>query len=67
MSWKVKEEYKNYKAINMNLAFGDLLQHQIENLSEEVKKKYFTNTTKPKKKKKVVEDDLDFIGGNNGD
>ena len=51
MSWKVKEEYKNYKAINMNLAFGDLLQHQIENLSEEVKKKYFTNTTKPKKKR----------------
>lgn len=67
MAWKVKDEYKDYKPLNMNLSFGDLKPHQVNNLSEEVKKKYFTNTTKSKKKKKVVEDDLDFIGGNNGD
>ena len=60
MAWKVKDEYKDYKTLNMNLTFGELKPH------EEVKKKYFTNTTKSKKKKKVVEDDLDFIGGNNG-
>ena len=54
----------------MNLAYGQLLQHQIENLSDDVKDKYFTNESKSKKKKvktkKVeIEDDLDFIGGNN--
>ena len=65
MAWKVKDEYKDYKTLNMNLAFGELKPHQVNNLSEEVKKKYFTNTTKSKKKKKVVEDDLDFIGGHN--
>ena len=52
MAWKVKDEYKDYKTLNMNLAFGELKPHQVNNLSEEVKKKYFTNTTKPKKKKK---------------
>tara|TARA_R100001086_G_scaffold248975_1_gene187241 strand:+ start:397 stop:600 length:204 start_codon:yes stop_codon:yes gene_type:complete len=67
MAYIVKDEYKDYKPINMNISYGELLPHQIKNLSEEVKKKYFTNTTKSKKKKKVVEDDLDFIGGNNGD
>jgi|TARA_Y100000015_G_scaffold13293_1_gene12778 hypothetical protein len=71
MAWKVKDEYKDYKPTNMNLAYGQLLQHQIENLSDEVKDKYFTNESKSKKKKvktkKVeIEDDLDFIGGNNG-
>ena len=65
MAWKVKDEYKKYKPLNMNLSFGELKSHQVNNLSEEVKKKYFTNTTKSKKKKKVVEDDLDFIGGHN--
>jgi len=70
MAWKVKEEYKDYKPLNMNLAYGQLLPHQIENLSDEVKNKYFTNESKSKKKKvktkKVeIEDDLDFIGGNN--
>jgi len=70
MAWKVKDEYKDYKPINMNLAFGDLQPHQIKNLSDEVKEKYFTNSSKSKKKVKTkevkVEDDLDFIGGNNG-
>ena len=71
MAWKVKDEYKDLKPINMNLAYGQLLQHQIENLSDEVKDKYFTNESKSKKKKVKtkevkVEDDLDFIGGNNG-
>ncbi len=70
MAWKVKDEYKDYKPTNMNLAYGQLLQHQIENLSDDVKDKYFTNESKSKKKKvktkKVeIEDDLDFIGGNN--
>ncbi len=69
MAWKVKDEYKDYKPINMNLAFGDLQPHQIKNLSDEVKEKYFTNSSKSKKKVKTkevkVEDDLDFIGGNN--
>ncbi len=70
MAWKGKDEYKDYKPTNMNLAYGQLLQHQIENLSDDVKDKYFTNESKSKKKKvktkKVeIEDDLDFIGGNN--
>jgi len=69
MAWKVKEQYKDFKPINMNLAYGELLPHQINNLSDEVKKKYFTNDTpKPKKKVKVkevkIDDDLDFIGAN---
>jgi hypothetical protein len=65
MAWKVKEEYKDYKPITMNLSYGELKPHQIEKLSDKDKKKYFTNSTKSKKKK-VVEDDLDFIGGHNG-
>lgn len=65
MAYKVKDEYKDYKPINMNISYGELLPHQIDSLCEEVKKKYFTNTTKSKKKKKVVQDDLDFIGGHN--
>ena len=64
MAYKVKDEYKDYKPLNMNVSYGELLSHQIKNLSDEVKNKYFTNTTKSKKKKKVVEDDLEFIGGN---
>jgi len=71
MAWKVKEEYKNFKSLNMNLAFGELKPHQVNNLSDEVKEKYFTNESKSKKKKVKtkevkVEEDLDFIGGNNG-
>jgi len=55
----------------MNLAFGELKPHQVNNLSDEVKEKYFTNESKSKKKKVKtkevkVEEDLDFIGGNNG-
>ena len=50
MAYKVKEEYKNYKPLNMNVSYGELLPHQIKNLSEEVKNKYFTNTSKSKKK-----------------
>lgn len=67
MTWKIKEIFKDYKAINMNLPYGMLLPHQIKNLSDEIKAKYFTNTSKSKKKKKKVEeeDDLDFIGGHN--
>ena len=70
MAWKVKDEYKDLKPTNMNLAYGQLLPHQIENLSNEVKDKYFTNESKSKKKKVKtkevkVEDDLEFIGGNN--
>ena len=71
MAWKVKDEYKDFKPLNMNLAYGELRPHQVNNLSDEVKEKYFTNESKSKKKKvktkKVeIEDDLDFIGGNNG-
>ena len=71
MAWKVKEQYKDYKPLNMNLAYGDLKPHQLNNLSDEVKEKYFTNNIpKPKKKVKTkevkIEEDLDFIGGNNG-
>ena len=55
MAWKVKEQYKDYKPINMNLAYGQLRPHQIDNLSDEVIEKYFEqDTTKPKKKKKEV-------------
>ena len=55
MAWKVKEQYKDYKPINMNLAYGQLRPHQIENLSDELKEKYFEqDTPKPKKKKKEV-------------
>ena len=69
MAWKVKEQYKDFKPINMNLAYGELLPHQVKNLSDEVKKKYFTNNTpKPKKQVKIkevkIDDDLDFIGAN---
>ena len=64
MAYKVKDEYKDYKPINMNVSYGQLLPHQIKNLSDEIKAKYFTNTSKSKKKKKIVEDDLEFIGGN---
>ena len=71
MAWKVKDEYKDFKPLNMNLAFGDLQPHQIKNLSDEVKEKYFTNESKSKKKKVKtkevkIDEDLDFIGGNNG-
>ena len=66
MAWKVKDEYKDYKPLNMNLSFGELKPHQVNNLSDNIKEKYFTNTTKSKKKKKVVQDDLDIIGGHNG-
>jgi hypothetical protein len=56
MAWKVKEQYKDYKPLNMNLAYGELRLHQIENLSDEVKEKYFEqDTPKPKKKKNKVE------------
>ncbi len=67
MAYKVKDEYKDYKPINMNVSYGQLLPHQIKNLSDGIKAKYFTNTSKSKKKKKKVEDedDLDFIGGHN--
>tara|TARA_R100001244_G_C5133326_1_gene126305 strand:- start:71 stop:286 length:216 start_codon:yes stop_codon:yes gene_type:complete len=55
MAWKVKEQYKDNKPINMNLAYGQLQPHQVNNLSDEVKSKYFTNDTpKPKKKQKEV-------------
>ena len=55
MAWKVKDEYKDFKPINMNLAYGELQPHQVNNLSDEVKSKYFTNDTpKPKKKQKEV-------------
>ena len=55
MAWKVKEQYKDYKPLNMNLAYGQLRPHQIENLSDEVKEQYFEqDTPKPKKKKKEV-------------
>lgn len=54
MAWKVKEQYKDYKPINMNLAYGQLRPHQIDNLSDEVKEKYFEqDAPKPKKKKEV--------------
>ena len=60
MAWKVKEQYKDYKPINMNLAYGQLRPHQIDNLSDEVKEKYFEqDTTKPKKKKKEVKIETD--------
>jgi hypothetical protein len=56
MAWKVKEQYKDYKPLNMNLAYGELRPHQIENLSDEVKEKYFEqNAPKAKKKKNKVE------------
>ena len=58
MAWKVKEQYKDYKPINMNLAYGQLRPHQIENLSDELKEKYFEqDTPKPKKKKVKIETD----------
>ena len=56
MAWKVKEQYKDYKPLNMNLAYGQLRPHQIENLSDELKEKYFEqDTPKPKKKKVKIE------------
>ena len=56
MAWKVKEQYKDYKPLNMNLAYGQLKPHQVKNLSDEVKEKYFEqDTPKPKKKKVKVE------------
>ena len=58
MAWKVKEQYKDYKPINMNLAYGQLRPHQIDNLSDEVKEKYFEqDAPKPKKKKVKIETD----------
>ena len=60
MAWKVKEQYKDYKPLNMNLAYGQLRPHQIENLSDEVKEKYFEqDTPKAKKKKKEVKIETD--------
>ena len=53
MAWKVKEQYKDYKTINMNLAYGQLRSHQINNLSDEVKEKYFEQDAPKLKKKKV--------------
>ena len=55
MALKVKEQYKDYKPLNMNLAYGELKPHQVNNLSDEVKEKYFEqDAPKPKKKKKEV-------------
>ena len=55
MAWKVKEQYKDYKPLNMNLAYGQLRPHQIDNLSDEVKEQYFDqDAPKPKKKKKKL-------------
>ncbi|QDP51055.1 MAG: hypothetical protein Unbinned6004contig1002_41 [Prokaryotic dsDNA virus sp.] len=51
MAYKVKEEYKDYKPLNMNISYGQLKPHQIKNLSDSVKEKYYTNTTISKKKK----------------
>ena len=45
MAWKAKEQYKDYKPLNMNLAYGQLRPHQIDNLSDEVKEKYFEQDT----------------------
>jgi len=69
MSWKVKEEYKDYQPASMSKPYGALKPHQIKNLGDKAKSKYFINTAKSKKKKvvKEIEEDLDFIGGNNGD
>ena len=53
MAWKVKDQYKDYKPINMNLAYGQLRPHQIDNLSDEVKEKYFEQDAPKLKKKKV--------------
>ena len=41
MAWKVKDEYKDYKPLNMNLSFGELKPHQVNNLSDNIKEKYF--------------------------
>jgi len=71
MALKVKEQYKDYKPINMNLAYGELQPHQVNNLSDEVKSKYFTKVVKsfndnPKPKKKVkikevkIDEDIDY-------
>ena len=49
MAWKVKDEYKDYKPLNMNLSFGELKPHQVNNLSQDFKEKYFTNRSKKKK------------------
>tara|TARA_R110002012_G_scaffold135513_2_gene289322 strand:+ start:708 stop:911 length:204 start_codon:yes stop_codon:yes gene_type:complete len=55
MAWKVKDQYKDYKPLNMNLTYGQLKAHQIINLSDEVKEKYFEqDSPKQKKKKKEV-------------
>ena len=60
MAWKVKEQYKDYKPLNMNLAYGELKPHQVNNLSDEVKEKYFEqDAPKPKKKKKEVKIETD--------
>jgi len=65
MAWKVKEQYKDYKPLNMNLAYGQLKPHQVKNLSDEVKEKYFEqDTPKPKKKVKIkeikIDEDIDY-------
>ena len=71
MAWKVKKEYDGKTVPNFNIPLNDLSQKFIKGLSESVRNGYFEqDAPKPKKKVKTkevkIEEDLDFIGGNNG-
>jgi hypothetical protein len=72
MAWKVKKEYEGKTVPNFRIPLNELSQKLIEGLSESVRNGYFEqDTPKPKKKVKTkevnIEEDLDFIGGNNGE
>ena len=71
MAWKVKKDWIGKQPSNVNYPLEELTQKQINKLSNSLRNAYFEQeVSKPKKKVKTkevkIEDDLDFIGGNNG-
>ena len=71
MAWKVKKDWIGKQPANVNYPLEELTQKQINKLSDSLRKAYFEQeVSKPKKKVKTkevkIEEDLDFIGGNNG-
>ena len=71
MAWKVKKDWIGKQPSNVNYPLEELTQKQINKLSNSLRNAYFEQeVAKPKKKVKTkevkIEEDLDFIGGNNG-
>ena len=71
MAWKVKKDWIGKQPANVNYPLEELTQVQIKKMSNTLRNAYFEQeASKPKKKVKTkevkIDEDLDFIGGNNG-